>query len=74
LAKGDAAGAVAAFGQAAEAAPKDPVAAEAHLAQGRTLEALAKREEALRAYAQVIERFPQTAWAQQANERTAGLR
>ncbi len=73
LAKGDAEGAVAAFGQAVEAAPKDPVAAEGYLAQGRTLEALKKREEALRAYAQVIEKFPQTSWAQQANERTATL-
>ena len=74
LAKGDGAGAVAAFGQAAEAAPKDPVAAEAYLAQGRTLETLGKREEALRAYAEVTGRFPGTSWAQQANERTAAFR
>lgn len=74
LAKGDASGAVTAFGQAAEAAPKDPVAAEAYLAQGRTLETLKKLEEARRAYGEVIEKFPQTSWAQQANDRIGALR
>lgn len=73
-AKGDAAGAVAAFGLAAEAAGRDPVAAEAYLAQGRALEALKKREEALRVYGLVAERFPQSSWAARATERMSALR
>ena len=72
-AKGDLPGAVGAFGLAAGAAGRDPLAAEAYLAQGRALEALKRREEALRAYAQVAERFPQSAWAARAAERTAAL-
>ena len=74
LAKGDTVAAVAAFGAAAEAAPQDPLAAEAYLAQGRALEVLQKREEAMRAYGFVAERFPETAWAMQAKERMLALR
>ncbi len=73
-AKGDGAAAVTAFGLAAEAAPSDPVAAEAYLAQGRALETLKKRDEALRAYGLVTEKFPQTSWAIQATDRTTALR
>jgi len=74
LAKGDGAGAVGAFGAAAEAAPRDGAAAEAYLAQGRALEGLKKTEEALRAYGLVTERFPQSAWATQASERVNALK
>ena len=74
LAKGDTTAASAAFGAAAEAAFKDPLAAEAYLGQGRAFESLQKREEALRAYGLVTEKFPDTAWAMQARERTAALR
>ncbi len=73
-AKGDLTGAVGAFGLAADAAGRDPIAAEAYLGQGRALEALKKREEALRVYAQVAEQFPQSAWASRAAERTLALR
>lgn len=73
-AKGDVAGAVAAFGLAAETAGRDPVGAEAYLAQGRALEALKKRDEALRVYAVVAERFPQSSWAARATERMSALR
>lgn len=73
-AKGDLAGAVSAFGLAAEAAPQDPVAAEAYLAQARVLEALKKPEEALRLYAVVTEKFPQSSWAARAAGRISALR
>ena len=74
LAKGDAAGAAVAFGGAAAASPEDPVAPEAYLAQGRALEAGKRREEALRAYAIVTERYAQSIFATQATERTASLK
>lgn len=74
LANGDAAGAVAAFGAAAEAAPRDPMAAEAIMAQGRALESLGKKDEAVHAFTQVTERFPQSAWAAQATERLNALK
>lgn len=72
-AKGDLAGAVEAFGHAAEAAGNDPIAAEAYLDQGQVLEALKKRGEALRVYGLVAERFPQSSWAVRAAERAAAL-
>ena len=73
-AKGDMAGAVAAFGLAAETAGRDPIAAEAYLGQGRALESLKKRDEALRVYGLVAERFPQSSWAARATERMSALR
>lgn len=74
LAKGDPATAIVAFGAAADAATRESGAAEAFMAQGRTLESLKKKEEAVRAYNRVTEAFPQSAWATQANERLNALK
>ena len=73
-AKGDLPGAVASFVLAAASAGRDPLAAEAYMAEGRALEALKRRDEALRVYGLIAERFPQSFWATRAAERTSALR
>ena len=49
--------------------PDNPLAGEAYMALGRLYESQKKADEALKLYGQVVEKFPQTNWANHALQR-----
>ena len=52
----------------------DPLAGEAYMSLARVYEAQKKTDEALKIYGQVVEKFPQTNWSQDALQRMNTLR
>ncbi len=52
----------------------DPLAGEAYMSLARVYEAEKKTDEALKIYGQVVEKFPQTNWSQEALQRMSDLR
>jgi outer membrane protein assembly factor BamD (BamD/ComL family) len=73
-AKGDLQGAVQILSGVIEGDRENPLAGEAYMSLGRAYEGLKKPEDAMRVYGQVVERFSQTNWAQQALQRMSVLK
>lgn len=59
--------------EALERSPNDPLAGEGHMTLARLSEQLQKSDEARRIYGMVIEKYPQTQWAQNAMEQMKEL-
>jgi TolA-binding protein len=74
MAKHDLDGAARAFSDIMARDPKDPLVGEAYMSLARVYEAQQKTDEALRIYGQVVEKFPQTSWSQEALQRMNALR
>ncbi len=73
-AKGDLQGAVQILSGIIEGDRENPLAGEAYMSLARAYEGLKKPEDAMRVYGQVVERFSQTNWAQQALQRMSVLK
>jgi tetratricopeptide (TPR) repeat protein len=73
-AKGDLQGAVQILSGVIEADRENPLAGEAYMSLARAYEGLSKPEDAMRTYGQVVERFGQTNWSQQALQRMSLLK
>ncbi len=73
-AKGDLQGAAQTLSRALDREGKNPLAGEAYLSLARVYEEMRKTEDAMRVYGQVVEKFDQTHWAQQALERMSALK
>ncbi len=73
-AKGDLQGEAATLTDIIAAAPNDPMLGEAYSTLGRVYESLKKPEDALKIYGQIAEKYPQTAWAQNALQRMSALK
>lgn len=73
-AKGDLQGAVQILSGVIEGDRDNPLAGEAYMSLARAYEGLKQPEDAMRVYGQVVERFSQTNWAQQALQRMSALK
>lgn len=73
-AKGDLQGAAKTLSELLDRDKDDPLAGEAYMGLARIYEGLKKPDEAMRIYGQVVERFSQTQWAQQALRRMSALK
>lgn len=73
-AKGDLQGAAQTLSEELERDRENPLAGEAYMSLARTYEGLKKPEDAMRVYGQVVDRFTQTNWAQQALQRMTALK
>jgi TolA-binding protein len=73
-AKGDLQGAVQTLSAVIEGDRENPLAGEAYMSLARAYEGLKKPEDAMRIYGQVVERFSQSNWAQQALQRMSALK
>jgi len=73
-AKGDLKGAAQILSGVIEGDRENPLAGEAYMSLARAYEGLKKPEDAMRVYGQVVERFSQTNWAQQALQRMSVLK
>jgi len=73
-AKRDLPAAVKTLSDLVEAAKNDPMAGEAYSDLARLYEESKKPEDALRVYGEIVERFPQTRWAQHALQRMSALK
>jgi TolA-binding protein len=74
MAKHNLDGAAQAFSDIMARSPKDPLVGEAYMSLARVYEAQQKPDEAVRIYGQVVEKFPQTNWSQEALQRMNALR
>jgi TolA-binding protein len=68
-AKGDLQGGVKTLTEVLDQDKNDPLSGEAYMSLARMYEELKKSEDAMRIYGQIVERYTQTRWAQQALER-----
>ena len=73
-AKGDLQAASQTLSDALNRRSDSPLSGEAYSALARTYEGLKKTDEAMRVYNQIVERYPQSSWAQNALDRMAALR
>jgi TolA-binding protein len=73
-AKGDLLGAVQTLSEVIDRDRENPLAGEAYMSLARAYEGLKQPEDAMRVYGQVVERFSQTNWAEQALQRMTVLR
>lgn len=73
-AKGDLQGAAQILSGVVEGDRENPLAGEAYMSLARAYEGLKKPEDAMQVYGQVVERFSQTNWAQQALQRMSVLK
>ena len=73
-AKGDLQGATQTLSDILDRRNDSALAGEAYSALARINEGLKKPDEAMRVYNQIVERYPQTSWAQNALERMSGLK
>lgn len=73
-AKGDLQGAAQTLSRAIDRDKKNPLAGEAYMSLARVYEDMKKTDDAMRVYGQVVEKFNQTHWAQQALERMSALK
>jgi predicted negative regulator of RcsB-dependent stress response len=73
-AKGDLPAAEKTLSNVLEIAKDDPLIGEAYTSLAQTYEAMKKRDDALRIYGQISERFTQTHWAQNALQRMSILK
>ena len=73
-AKGDLQGAAQTLSDLVEKRGDGPLAGEAYSMLGRIYESLKKTDDAVRVYNQIVERFPQTSWAQNALDRMSSLK
>ncbi len=73
-AKGDLQAEVTTLTDAISSAPGDPMLGEAYSTLARVYELLKKPEEAVKIYGQIAEKYPQTAWAQNALQRMSALK
>jgi len=73
-AKGDLPAAEKTLSSILERAKDDPLIGEAYTSLAQTYEAMKKRDDALRIYGQIAERFTQTHWAQNALQRMSILK
>jgi predicted negative regulator of RcsB-dependent stress response len=71
--KGDLAGAAQTLSDGLDRAASDPLAGEAYIALGRVYESQKNVEAATKAYNQVMEKFPDTQWAQHATSRLSAI-
>jgi predicted negative regulator of RcsB-dependent stress response len=74
LAKQNLDGAAQAFSGIISRDATDPLAGEAYMSLARVYEAQKKTDEALKIYGQVVDKFPQTNWSQEALQRMNALR
>jgi outer membrane protein assembly factor BamD (BamD/ComL family) len=72
--KGDLPAAVSTLSDLVRTAKDDPMAGEAYSDLARLYEVSKKPEDALRVYGEIVERFPQTRWAQHALQRMGALK
>jgi len=68
-AKGDLQGAAETLSQILDRDKDDPLAGEAYMSLARVDEGLKKPDEAMRVYGQVVEKYPQSRWAEHALQR-----
>ncbi|HSB71133.1 MAG TPA: tetratricopeptide repeat protein, partial [Candidatus Methylomirabilis sp.] len=73
-AKGDLQGAAQTLSDLVAKPDDGPLAGEAYSTLGRIYESLKKPDDAMRVYNQIVERFPQTSWAQNALDRMSTLK
>lgn len=73
-AKGDLQGAAQTLSDTLNRRSDSALAGEAYSALARIYEGLKKSDEAMRVYNQIVERYPQSSWAQNALERMSGLK
>ncbi len=73
-AKGDLQGAVKTLTEVLDQDKNNPLAGEAYMSLARMYEELKKTDDAMRVYGQIVERYTQTHWAQQALERMSALK
>jgi TolA-binding protein len=71
---GDSAGAAQTLSQSIDRDKNDPLAGEVYTSLARVYEEMKKPDDAMRVYEQVVERFPQTRWAQLALQKMSGLK
>ena len=74
IAKHDLDAAAQAFSGIVARGASDPLAGEAYMSLARVYETQKKTDEALKIYGQVVEKFPQTNWAQEALQRMSTIR
>jgi len=73
MAKKDLDGAAQTFSGIIAKEPRDPLVGEAYMSLARVYEAQKKTDEAVKIYGQVVEKFPQTNWSQDALQRMGAL-
>jgi TolA-binding protein len=73
-AKGDFQGAAQTLSQVLDKGKDNPLAGEAYLSLARVYEEAKKPEDAIRVYGEVVEKYPQTRWAQRAFQRMSTLK
>ncbi len=73
-AKGDFQGAAQTLSQILNKNKEDPLAGEAYMSLARVYEEMKKPDDAMRVYGEVVERYPQTRWAQHALQRMSALK
>jgi TolA-binding protein len=73
-AKGDLQGATQTLSQLLDREKNDPLAGEAYMSLARAYEGMKKPDDAMQVYGQVVEKYPQTRWAQYALQRMSALK
>ena len=73
-AKGDFQGAAQTLSQTLERSKDNPLDGEVYMSLGRVNEELKKPDDAMKVYGQVVEKYPQTRWAQDAMQRMTALK
>ena len=73
-ARGDFQGAAQTLSQILDRDKDDPLAGEAYMSLARLYEEMKKPDDAMRVYGQVLEKYPQTRWAQYAMQRMSALK
>lgn len=72
--KGDLQGAVQTISQILDQHKDDPLAGESYMTLARLYEEMKKPDDAVRVYGQVVEKYPQSRWAQSALQRMSALK
>ncbi len=73
-AKGDFQGASQTLSQTLDRDKEDPLAGEAYVSLARLYEEMKKSDDAMRVYGQVVEKYPQTRWAQYSLQKMSTLK
>jgi TolA-binding protein len=73
-ARGDFQGAAQTLSRILDRDRDDPLAGEAYMSLARLYEEMKKPDDAMRVYGQVLEKYPQTRWAQYALQRMSALK
>lgn len=73
-AKGDFEGAAKTLSATLDRGKNDPLAGEAYMSLARVYEEMKKPDDAMRVYGQVVEKYPETRWAQYAMRRMSAVK